>query len=69
MHNDLGYKRALKIIKEVNKHRPIFWCCLPLPNTNPTVPATNTKKNETVTPGEYIKKQIHVKNVFVSFIY
>ena len=39
MNNDSGYNRALNIIMEANKHRPIVGCCSPSTGTvGPTGP-------------------------------
>lgn len=40
MNNDSGYERALEIIMEANKHRPLVGCCLPngVGLTGPTGP-------------------------------
>ena len=36
MNNDNGYERALEIIREANKNRPIVACCNPTGTTGPT---------------------------------
>ncbi len=62
MNNENGYKKALNIIMEANKRRPIVGCCQPARNgiTGPTGPTgpqgiageTPTLTIGTVTTGE-----------------
>lgn len=42
MNNDSGYDRALQIIMEANKHRPIVGCCNPTTGIGATGPTGPT---------------------------
>ena len=46
MNNDSGYERALEIIREANRHRPLVGCCSSTVGaTGPTGPTARLVKS------------------------